>query len=75
MPRYLVHLLPEADWDGVRDALLSAGFAQVADPTPELPGVAIASVDDEDRAVEAARLAAAIPGVRLVEPDQMQTIL
>ncbi|HEY5981436.1 MAG TPA: hypothetical protein VIT41_17555 [Microlunatus sp.] len=71
--RVLVTLQPDASPEQVADALTGLGAIEVQPPQPELPGVCIATVDEQQHppaawATEAGRL----PGVAGAEVDQLR---
>ena len=68
--RVLVTVTPDADPDEVTASLRAAGATRVTPPRPELPGVAVAEVPDDD-SVTLEQLEA-LPGVERAEPDELR---
>ena len=68
--RVLVTVAPQADPSAVIDALRSAGATRVTGPQPELPGVAVAEIPDDDAAsIERFN---SLPGVQHAELDELR---
>ena len=71
--RVLVTLQPDASPDQVAGALTALGATEVQPPQPELAGVCIATVDEQQHPLQAwAAAAAQIPGVAGAEVDQLR---
>jgi Fervidolysin N-terminal prodomain len=69
--RILVTLKDEADWPAVAQALEKAGATELTPPRPELPGVAVAVVPD-DQVEKAVERFQAIDKVAVAEPDALR---
>lgn len=71
--RVLVTLQPGASPDRVVEALTALGAAEVRPPQPELAGVCIATVDEQQHPAEDwAASARELPGVAEAEVDQLR---
>jgi hypothetical protein len=71
--RVLVTLQPDASPDLVADALTALGATEVQAPQPELPGICIATVDEQQHVPDAwAASAQRVPGVARAEVDQLR---
>ncbi|HEU5486040.1 MAG TPA: hypothetical protein VFU98_14115 [Microlunatus sp.] len=71
--RVLVTVRSDADVDDVVTRLTGLGDAEVQPPQPELPGVCVATVDEQRTAADAwAAKAASVPGVAGAEVDRLR---
>jgi hypothetical protein len=71
--RVLVTLQPDTSPDQVVGALAALGATEVQPPRPELPGVCIATVDEQQHQPDAwAASAQQIPGVAVAEVDRLR---
>lgn len=71
--RVLVTLQPDADGEQVAAALTALGAAAVQPAQPELPGVLVSTVDEQQRPpADWAAAARQLPGVAEAEVDQLR---
>jgi len=71
--RVLVTLQPDASPAQVADALTALGATEVQAPQPELAGICVATVDEQQHVPgDWAASAAQIPGVARAEVDQLR---
>jgi hypothetical protein len=71
--RVLVTLQPDAPVDRVVAELTGLGAAEVQPPQPELPGVCVATVDEQQQSpADWAARAQGLPGVATAELDQLR---